>query len=152
MCVTWGLVVVDIGMLSDFLLELYRDARQQRPDVLQHNTLIQSRDFVPFDLGGWGGGAPDVREVSEVVMLDQSPRLFHDWSAVAAIDGYCDLALRRLEHAVAFDDMPWFRNSTAYNEHWRHFDVRNMVATTMAEPVEGYVTFVGLCRADDNCQ
>ena len=143
-------MTADVGRVSDFLLELYRDARQQRPDVFQRNILAHLRQFVPFDFGAWGGGAQDSREVSEVIMLDQSPGLFRDWSAVAEIDGYCDLALRRLNHTVLFDDIPDFRESTAYKEHWRRFDARQMVSTIMAEPTDGYVSFVGLCSADIN--
>ena len=143
-------MTADVGRISDFLLDLYCDARRQRPHVFQQDTLVQLRDFVPFDFGAWGGGAQDSREVSEVIMLDQSSGLFQDWSAVAAIDDYCDLALRRLNDAVLFDDIPCFRESAAYKEHWRRFDARNMVATIMAEPIDGYVSFVGLCRADIN--
>ena len=145
-------MTASVGKISDFLLELYRDARRQRPDVFQKNTLAHLREFVTFDFGGWGGGTRDSREVSEVIMLDQSQGLFRDWSAVAEIDGYCDLALRRLNHTVLFDDIPDFRESTAYNEHWRRFDARNMVATIMAEPIDGYVSFVGLCSADTTCR
>jgi len=141
-------MTADVGRISDFLLELYRDARRQHPNVFQQNTLTHLRDFVPFDFAAWGGGAQESREVSEVIMLDQSPGLFREWSAVAAIDGYCDLALRRLNQTVLFDDIPGFRDSAAYNEHWRRFDARNMVATIMAEPIDGYVSFVGLCSGD----
>jgi DNA-binding CsgD family transcriptional regulator len=86
--------------------------------------------------------------VTEVVMLDQTPRLFSEWEEVAAKDSYCDLALQRLESTVLFDDVPGFRDTEAWNEHWRHFDAQNMVATIMAEPLDGYVSFIGLCNAD----
>jgi len=141
-------VTPQIGRISEFLLELYRDARVQQPNTFQYNTLSHLRTFVPFDFAAWGGGAADSRQVTDVVMLDQSPGLFTEWSAVAAVDGYCDLALRRLNHTVLFDDVPNFRRSAAYNEHWRRFDAKNMVATIMAEPVDGYVSFVGLCSGD----
>ena len=139
---------LDIGRISDFLLELYRDANQRRPDEFQLDTLARLREFVPFDFGAWGGGLEATRQVTDVVTLDQSSDLFTQWSAVAAVDGYCDLALRRLNRTVMFDDLPDFRQTVAYNEHWRRFDARNMVATIMAEPVDGYVSFVGLCSAD----
>lgn len=141
-------VTPEIGRVSDFLLELYRDARVQPPGTFQLDTLDRLRSFVPFDFAAWGGGAAAGRQVTDVVMVDQSPGLFTEWSAVAAVDAYCDLALRRLNRTVLFDDVPHFRRSPAYNEHWRRFDAEHMVATIMAEPIDGYVSFVGLCSGD----
>lgn len=141
-------MTLQIGRISDFLLELYRDAPLQAPNVFQRNTLSQLREFVPFDLGAWGGGARESREISEVIMLDQPPELFSGWSTIAMTDGLCDLALRRINHTVMFDDIPGFCDSTAYTEHWRRFNARSIVATIMSEPIDGYVSFVGLCSAD----
>lgn len=134
--------------VSEFLLEIYRSARSDEPHVFQARALERLRGLIPFDFAAWGGGAAEDRQVTEVVMLDQSPRLFSEWEEVAAQDAYCDLALRRLDHTVLFDDVPDFRRSLAWNEHWRRYDAQHMVATIMAEPLDGYVSFVGLCNAD----
>jgi DNA-binding CsgD family transcriptional regulator len=132
---------------SEFLLDLYRSARGEPPQVFQRKTLERLRDLISFDFAAWGGGGAEERDVTEVVVLDQSARLFGEWGAVAAEDAYCDLALQRLDHTVLFDDVPNFRRTLAWNEHWRRFDAHNMVATIMAEPIDGYVSFVGLCNA-----
>ncbi len=141
-------MTAEIGRISEFLLALYRDAHQLRPDLFQHRTLTQMRHLIDFDFGAWGGGAADDREVSDVVVIDQTSSLFTDWSAVATEDAYCGLALKRINHSVMFEDVPDFRHSRAYVEHWGRHDARNMVGTIMAEPVCGYVSFVGLCSAD----
>jgi DNA-binding CsgD family transcriptional regulator len=138
----------DETRLCAFLLDLYRSARAEQPHEFQKHALERLRELVEFDFGAWGGGAAEDRQVTDVVMLDQSERLFGEWMEVASEDAYCDLALRRLDHTVTFDDVPKFRSSFAWNEHWRRFDAQNMVATIMAEPIDGYVSFVGLCNAD----
>jgi DNA-binding CsgD family transcriptional regulator len=138
----------DETRLCAFLLDLYRSARAEQPHEFQKHALERLRELVEFDFGAWGGGAAEDRQVTDVVMLDQSERLFGEWMEVAAEDAYCDLALRRLDHTVLFDDVPEFRRSFAWNEHWRRFDAENMIATIMAEPIDGYVSFVGLCNAD----
>jgi DNA-binding CsgD family transcriptional regulator len=143
-----GKRMVDTGRFSDFILELYRDARYLNPDELREQSLSRLRTFIPFDFAAWGGGEAADRVVTDVVVVDQSPRLFQDWGAVAIYDGYCDLALQQLNQPVLFDDLPEFRQSMAYLEHWGRFDARQMVATIMAEPVSGYVSFIGLCGAD----
>jgi cation transport regulator ChaB/DNA-binding CsgD family transcriptional regulator len=48
-----------------------------------------------------------------------------------------------------FEDIADYRNSFAYNEHWREFDVRHMISTIMSEPIDGYVSFIGLCKTTD---
>ncbi len=138
----------DLRTVSDFLLNLYLAAQQHAPDQFQRETLLSLQRFLPFDFAGWGGGTQESRKVTDVTMLHQSPDFFSEWEKVAHRDEYCDLALARLNRTVLFDDVPEFRRSFAYNEHWRLFDVRNMIATIMLEPVDGYVTFMGLCASD----
>lgn len=133
---------------SQFLLRLYQNAYQQSPDIFQNSTLRDLRRLLPFDFSAWGAGEAAERMVTDVVTLDQSPRLLMDWSNVAEEDGYCSLALQKLNRAVSFDDLPDYRRSFAYNEHWRCFGTRHMLATIMAEPIDGFVSFVSLFRAD----
>lgn len=138
----------EVGRISEFLLDLYRDARHRNPGILQRETLARLREFIPFDFGVWGGGLDASRQITDIVVLDRSPVLVAEWGHVAAIDGYCDLALRRLGYTVLFDDLPGFRDSIAYTEHWLRFDACHMVATIMAEPIQGYVSFIGLGCTD----
>lgn len=136
--------------VSQFLLQLYQDARRLPPEALQQEALQRLNLLIPFEFAAWGGGTAADRQISSLVMLNQSHQLFSAWRAVADRDAYCDLALNRLNHVVLFDDVPRFRQSEAYIDHWQRFQTRHMAATIMTEPVMGYVSFVGICR--DNTQ
>lgn len=133
---------------SDFLLELYHNASERKPEDLRLHTLERLKALIPFDFAVWGGGRADGRLVSDLTVLDQSESVLKDWEAVADQDAFCDLTLRHLGTTARFDDVPRFRNSFAYNEHWRRVNASHMMATITAEHADGYVSFVGLC-ADD---
>lgn len=130
---------------SDFLLELYHDASECRPDELRLRVLRNLQRFIAFDFGVWGGGWADGRLVTDLTVLDQSEAILGDWEAVAEQDAFCDLTLNRLGSTARFDDVPDYRASLAYNEHWRLFDASHMMATIVGEKTDGYVSFVGLC-------
>ena len=134
--------------LGEWLLALYQNARHTEPDIFQRQTLAQLKTFIEFDFAAWGGGLAATRTIAQVTVLNQSPGLFAEWQQVAHQDAYCELALQRLNHAVMFDDVPGFRQSAAYLNHWQRYDARQMLATIRAEPVSGYVSFIGLCHAD----
>lgn len=130
---------------SDFLLELYHDASECTPDELRLRVLKNLQRFIPFDFGVWGGGWADGRLVTDLTVLNQSEAILGDWEAVAVQDAFCDLTLNRLGSTARFDDVPDYRASLAYNEHWRQFDASHMMATIVGEKTDGYVSFVGLC-------
>jgi len=131
--------------ISDFLLELYHDASECKPDELRIRVLGNLQRFIPFDFGVWGGGWADGRLVTDLTVLNQSDAILGDWEAVAEQDAFCDLTLNRLGATARFDDVPNYRGSLAYNEHWRRFDASHMMATIVGEKTDGYVSFVGLC-------
>ncbi|ABI75799.1 transcriptional regulator, LuxR family [Hyphomonas neptunium ATCC 15444] len=133
---------------TDFLFELYHNASQRRPEDFRLHTLKKLQSLIPFDFAVWGGGWADGRLVSDLTVLDQSEAVLKDWEAVADQDAFCDLTLRHLGTTARFDDVPEFRRSFAYNEHWRQVNASHMMATIKAEHTDGYVSFVGLC-ADD---
>ncbi len=130
---------------SDFLLELYHNASYRRPEDLRLHTLRDLQRLVPFDFAVWGGGRADGRLVTDLTVLDQKEAVLKEWEAVADQDAFCDLTLRHLGVTARFDDVPEFRQSLAYNEHWRRFHASHMMATISAEQTDGYVSFVGLC-------
>lgn len=132
--------------LSHFLLRLYQDARSMLPEQFQRVSLQRMQTLVPFDFAAWGGGTAYDRQITSLVMLNQSHRLFSTWGEVADRDAYCDLALRQTDRVVLFDDVPHFRQSEAYVDHWQSFQARHMAATIMTEPIMGYVSFIGICR------
>ncbi|MDK3075267.1 LuxR C-terminal-related transcriptional regulator [Sedimentitalea sp. JM2-8] len=131
--------------LSDFLLELYHDASECTPDELRLRVLKNLQRFIHFDFGVWGGGFADGRLVTDLTVLNQSVAILGEWDSVAQEDAFCDLTLDRLGATARFDDVPDYRASLAFNEHWRRFDASHMMATIVGEKTDGYVSFVGLC-------
>ena len=132
--------------LSQFLLRLYQDARTMAPEQLQQVSLQRLQALVPFDFAAWGGGTASDRQITSLVMLNQSHQLFTAWGEFADRDAYCDLALQQTNRVVLFDDVPHFRQTEAYVDHWRSFRALHMAATIMTEPVLDYVSFIGICR------
>ena len=130
---------------SDFLLELYSNAYECSPNELRLRTLKALQAIVPFDFAVWGGGSAEGRLVTDLTVLDQAAAVLEDWEAVANDDAFCDLTLQHLGKTARFDDVPHYRNTLAYNEHWRQFEASHMMATIVAEGSDGYVSFVGLC-------
>lgn len=135
--------------LSEFLIELYKNAHYLPLDSFQHTTLLQLQNLLPFDYAAWGRGTADTRLVTDVVMVNQSAQVFSEWSqSVAMDDDCCELLLKRVNSPAMFDDIRGYRHSFAYNEHWRHHDTAHMLATITTEPADGYISFVSLCNAD----
>lgn len=134
--------------MADFLLELYHDAAECRPNELRLRTLQRLQGIVPFDFAVWGGGRAEGRLVTDLTVLDQRASVLGEWENVAKQDAFCDLTLNTLGTTARFDDVPDYRKGLAYNEHWRKFDASHMMATIVAERTDGYVSFVGLCSDD----
>ncbi|MFA9462175.1 helix-turn-helix transcriptional regulator [Thiohalorhabdus methylotrophus] len=137
-----------LGEISDFLLGLHGDARALEPDAFQRAILERLRTLVPFDFAAWGGAEAEERQVNEVLVLDQDQRILTEWPEVGPLDRFCDLTLEGLNRTWHFDDIPGYRDTLAYNEHWRGFEVSHMMSTIMHEPLEGYVSFMGLFHED----
>lgn len=133
---------------SDFLLELYQHSSRLEPDRFQRWALAELKNLVPYDFAAWGGGEQESRQVTDVIVLEQDQRLLTTWSEVGHLDPFCDITMSNLDQTFRFDDVADYRQSLAYNDHWRRFSVRHMMSTIMAEPVDGYITFIGLCSAD----
>ncbi|PSM17629.1 LuxR C-terminal-related transcriptional regulator [Nitratireductor sp. StC3] len=131
--------------ISEFLLGLYANAAEASPDEFRRQTLRRLGGLIAFDFALWGGGRAEDRRVSDLTALGQTPRVIEDWSAVADTDAFCDIALNRIGQTARFDDVENYRRTPAYNEHWKRFGARQMMATIAAEPQDGYVSFVGLC-------
>jgi DNA-binding CsgD family transcriptional regulator len=131
--------------MSDFLLELYHDASEYNATEFRLRVLSNLENFVPFDFAVWGGGRADDRLVTDLTVLNQTEAVLGDWESVASQDAFCDLTLQNLGATARFDDVPSYRRTHAYNEHWRRFDAAHMMATIVADRTGGHVSFVGLC-------
>lgn len=136
--------------VSDILLHLYENAQHYHPDELQKETLNNLKLLIPYNYAVLGGGLASERRITDLTVIGQSPALMMEWMKIGHIDGFCDIAINQLGHARRFSDVPDYHNSLAYNEHWRSFDVADMIATISNEPQDNYVSFLGLCRSPDS--
>jgi len=138
----------DFAQINQFLLELYQDARELAPEEFQHTTLKRLHEFIPYDYAAWGGGLKEARQITELFVLNQDREMLLQWQEIGHQDAFCDITMQRLNRTCLFDDVDDYRNSFAYNEHWREFDVRQMMSTMMNEPLDGFISFIGLCCED----
>lgn len=133
---------------SDFLLELYSGVHASDEADFRTRMLSRLSRLIGFDCAVWGGGQAEDRQVTDLAIVEHDPALLMKWQDVADQDGFCDLTLRRMGQACTFDDVEGFRSSMAYHEHWRAYGVNQMMSVIAAEPLDGYVSFLGLCREE----
>ncbi len=139
-----------VRSLSDLLLDLYQQASEASPDQFQPQALSRLRECLHFDAAAWGGGWASDRQVTELNVLNEENALIEDWKNFRHLDQFCDLTLHRLSTTFSFEDVADYRRTTVFNEHWRRFGINHMLATIVAEPLDDYVSFVGLCRHTDS--
>ncbi|GGX66671.1 helix-turn-helix transcriptional regulator [Saccharospirillum salsuginis] len=139
------------GMLSDFsdfLFRLYRRAEEQAPGEFQEATLADLSGLFPVDCAAWGGGFAAQRAITDLVVWNEDDRILTDWHQVREVDPLCDHNLRHPGHMHHIDDLPEYRQSLAFNEHWRRHDIHQLMATIVNEPQSNYVSFIALCHTD----
>lgn len=131
--------------ISEFLLQLYSDAADCPAETFRLRVLHDLQSLIDFDFALWGGGQSENRQVTDLAALGQDTKILQDWVDVADKDAFCDITLQHLGQVACFDDIEGYRNSLAYNEHWKRYGALQMMATISAEPQAGYVSFIGLC-------
>lgn len=136
--------------VSDTLLHLYDSAQHRSPDQMQQDTLDNLKHLIPYDYAVLGGGWAFERQITDLTVIGQPQALMVEWMQIGHLDPFCDVTLNQAGQAWRFADVPNYGNSLAYNEHWRSFDVADMMATISNEPMDNYVSFLGLCRNADS--
>lgn len=143
-------MALSVRSLSELLLDLYQQASETTPDQFQPQALSRISESLHFDAAAWGGGWASDRQVTELSVLNEKNALIEDWMNFRHLDQFCDLTLHRLSTTFSFEDVADYRRTTVFNEHWRRFGVNHMIATIVAEPLDDYVSFIGLCRHQDS--
>lgn len=136
--------------VSDVLLHLYENAQHYQPDELQNETLNHIQRLIPYNYAVLGGGLASERRITDLTVIGQPPTLMMEWMKIGHLDPFCDITLNDAGQAHRFSDVANYQQSLAYNEHWRSFDVTDMMATISNEPQDNYVSFLGLCRNSDS--
>lgn len=138
----------ELARYNEFLLQLYRDAEECAPGDFQRQSLQHLTGLLPSDCAAWGGGYAAQRSITDLVVWNENSRILTDWHHVREVDPLCDMNLRRLGEVHHIGEIPGYRDSLAFNEHWRRYDIHQLMATIINEPQTNYVSFIALCHTD----
>lgn len=132
--------------MGDFILAIH-DASMHLPPAEFHRwTLAEIRQHIDFDFAIWGAGNGESRQLHMATILDQTDTLFDTWEAVKHEDPYANLVIGNTGRTWSIEQLPEFRRSRAYNEHWGLYYARQMISTMELDPQTGLHIFVTLAR------
>lgn len=131
---------------GDLILAIHDASMHLSPAEFQIWALGEIRRHVDFDFAIWGGGNGQSRRLHTATVLDQVDTFFDTWESVKHEDQYADLVIGNTGKTWSIEQLPGFRHSRAYNEHWRCYGARQMVSTMEVDPHTGLHIFVTLAR------
>lgn len=131
---------------SEFILAIHDASMYLSPADFHRWSLREIRDYVDFDFAIWGGGNGDSRQLHMATVLDQVDTFFETWETVKHRDPYADLVIGNTGKTWSIEEVPGFRHSEAYSEHWGRYSARQMVSTMEVDPYTGLHIFVTLAR------
>jgi DNA-binding NarL/FixJ family response regulator len=135
---------------NEFLLQLYSAAERCSPGEFQNESLENLARLLPADCAAWGGGYAAERNITDLMVWNADECIMTDWHQVREVDLMCDLNLGRMGEVHFIDEIPNYRNTLAFNEHWRVHNIHQLMATIINEPQSNYVSFIALCHTDPN--
>lgn len=138
--------------LSQFVLDLYREARSRDPASFCLWVLRAMRGLVAFDSAMWGHGAtaPTV-ELYDVYLLDQPEAMLANYARVRQDDFLARAVGERPGTTVelySIIDRPAFLRTRMYRLHARQFGMEHLLCTCIPEMPSGLLNVVSLWRAD----
>lgn len=131
---------------SDFILAIHDASMYLSPAEFHRWALKEIRHYIDFDFAIWGGGNGHSRELHMATVLDQVDTFFETWEAVKHDDQYADLVIGNTGQTWSIEQLPGFRHSQAYSEHWGRYFARQMVSTMEVDTHTGLHIFVTLAR------
>lgn len=132
--------------MSDFILTIH-DASMYLPPAEFHRwTLKEFRQHIDFDFAIWGAGNGENRQLHMATMLDQVDTFFDTWETVKHQDDFADLVIGNTGKTWSIEQLPRFRHSRAYSEHWGLYHAKQMISTMELDPRTGLHIFVTLAR------
>jgi len=133
---------------SDFILAIHDASMYLSPADFHRWALKETRRHIDFDFAIWGGGNGHSRQLHMATVLDQVDTFFETWESVKHNDQYADLVIGNTGQTWSIDQLPEFRESEAYHEHWGRYHARQMVSTMEVDTHTGLHIFVTLARDD----
>ena len=132
--------------MDDFILAMHDASMHLSPDEFSRWALTEVRRQIDFDFAIWGSGDGQRRDLSQALILDQSDYLFDTWEAVKKEDPFANLVIGNTGKTWSIDQLPDFRESKAYREHWGLYCAQQMVSTMEVDKRTGLHVFVTLAR------
>jgi len=132
--------------MSDFILAIHDASMYLSPAEFHRWTLGEFRRHIDFDFAIWGAGNGQSRELHMATMLDQVDTFFDTWEAVKHVDDYADLVIGNTGKTWSMEQLPEFRHTQAYSEHWGLYHARQLISTMEVDPRTGLHIFVTLAR------
>jgi len=132
---------------QSLLVEAHRLAWQLPVEDYQSYFLEQSCRLLDGDFGAWGiGTVRPAPRVNTVTVQWQGEALISEWVPLAAEDAFvldCTLSPGRCR---TLDDLPQYLETAVYREHWRRFQVRQVMTVVNYSHVENFQTFFCIYR------
>jgi len=136
---------------SDFILAIHDASMYLSPAEFHRWALKEIRQYIDFDFAIWGGGNGQSRQLHMATVLDQVDTFFETWESIKHEDPYADLVIGNTGKTWSVEELPHFRHSQAYSEHWGRYCARQMVSTMEVDPQTGLHIFVTLARENQQC-
>lgn len=133
---------------SDFILAIHDASMYLSPAEFHRWALKETRRYIDFDFAIWGGGNGHSRQLHMATVLDQVDSFFETWEAVKHQDQYADLVIGNTGKTWSIEELPGFRHSQAYSEHWGRYCARQLISTMEVDHQTGLHIFVTLARED----
>lgn len=131
---------------NDFILAVHDASMYLSPADFHRWALGEIRHYIDFDFAIWGGGNGQNRQLHMATVLDQVDTFFDTWEAVKHEDHYADLVIGNTGKTWSIEQVPAFRHSLAYNEHWGRYSARQLMSTMEVDIQTGLHIFVTLAR------
>ncbi|MDC9611682.1 helix-turn-helix transcriptional regulator, partial [Pseudoalteromonas sp. GABNS16H] len=136
--------------VNDFILSVHDASMHLTPSDFHSWALKEVRRHIDFDFAIWGAGDGKSRELHTATILDQADNLFETWETVKHEDPYAHLVIGNTGKTWSVEQLPDFRHTRAYSDHWGLYQARQMISTMEVDPHTGLHIFVTLARDNQN--
>ncbi|WP_210426332.1 helix-turn-helix transcriptional regulator [Marinobacter confluentis] len=132
--------------MSEFILTVHDASMHLSPSDFHSWALKEVRQYIDFDFAVWGAGDGRSRELHTSTILNQTDNLFETWETVKHEDPFANLVIGNTGKTWSAEEVPDFRESRAYSDHWGLYEARQMIATMEVDRHTGLHIFVILAR------
>lgn len=132
--------------LPQLINDMHEASLHQDAKDFKHWLLAELKTAIDFDFAIWGQGDGQSRELHSAFVFQQTPQLFNTWESVKFEDDYANLVIGNTGQTWSSGQLRKFKQSKAYNEHWRLYQAREMISTMHVEQSTGLHAFLTLVR------